>query len=88
MSASRTTIRDIAEQLNVHQSTVSRALKNDRRISTETKKRVLQLAEKLKYQPDPMRHLEKVFFLLSDAESFESATIRESDVETGCSRDF
>jgi DNA-binding LacI/PurR family transcriptional regulator len=46
------TIKDIARQLNISPSTVSRALKNHPDISAETKKAVNELAGRLKYQPN------------------------------------
>lgn len=48
----QTTIIDIAKQLGVSPSTVSRALHNHPSISAETKKNVLALAEKYSYQPN------------------------------------
>src|SRR5690606_27191494 len=52
MRRERATIHDIAKKLNITASTVSRALKNHPRISEETKKAVLKVAEKLNYQPN------------------------------------
>src|SRR5687768_2805051 len=52
MKREKTTIHDIARKLNITASTVSRALKDHPRISTETKKAVLRVAEKLNYQPN------------------------------------
>jgi LacI family transcriptional regulator len=49
----RTSIRDIALSLHVHHSTVSRALKNDLRLSQSTRDRVTAAAEKMGYRPDP-----------------------------------
>lgn len=49
---SKVTIHDIAKQLNTTASTVSRALQNHPRISQAMKKAVLDLAEKLNYQPN------------------------------------
>ena len=46
------TIKDIARELGISPSTVSRALKNHPDISPETKKAVNALAEKLNYQPN------------------------------------
>jgi LacI family transcriptional regulator len=46
------TIHDIARELNVTASTVSRALKDHPRISEATKKAVLKAAKKLNYQPN------------------------------------
>jgi LacI family transcriptional regulator len=52
MKNERVTIHDIAKKLNITASTVSRALKDHPRISTETKKAVLKAAQKLNYQPN------------------------------------
>lgn len=46
------TIKDIARELKVSPSTVSRALKDHPDISEETKRAVNELAEKLNYQPN------------------------------------
>ncbi|MDQ5980001.1 MAG: hypothetical protein QG602_2976 [Verrucomicrobiota bacterium] len=48
------TMTMLAEQSGVSKNTVSLALKNDRRISVETRRRVQQLAEKLGYQRNPV----------------------------------
>lgn len=48
------TIKDIARQLNLSKSTVSRALRDSSEISIETKKRVLELAQRLDYNPNPV----------------------------------
>lgn len=52
MKSTQITIKDIARELNISPSTVSRALKNHPDISTETKKAVVELAGKLDYQPN------------------------------------
>jgi LacI family transcriptional regulator len=49
---SKTTIHDIAKQLNITASTVSRALNNKPRISENTRKAVLKAAKQLNYQPN------------------------------------
>jgi LacI family transcriptional regulator len=54
MNERRITLRDIAIKLQMHHSTVSRALKNDRRIPETTRQRVLEAVRILGYQPDPM----------------------------------
>jgi LacI family transcriptional regulator len=54
MNDQRVTLRDIATDLQLHHSTVSRALKNDRRIPESTRGRVLEAARRLGYRPDPM----------------------------------
>jgi len=46
------TIKDIAKSLNISVATVSRALRNSREISAETKKAVLQLAKEMDYHPN------------------------------------
>lgn len=48
----RTTIEDIAKELGISASTVSRALKDHPDISQETKQKVLETAKKLKYLPN------------------------------------
>jgi len=52
MKFNQVTIKDIARELGISPSTVSRALKDHPDISSETKKAVNQLAEKLNYQPN------------------------------------
>lgn len=52
MKKSRTTITEIANQLGISPSTVSRSLNNHPAISIKTKKAVLKLAKKLNYQPN------------------------------------
>ncbi len=52
MRKEKVTIHDIAKKLNITASTVSRALKDHPRISEETKKSVLRVAQKLNYQPN------------------------------------
>ncbi len=54
MSGGQVTIKDIARQLGVSPSTVSRALKDHPDISASTKKAINDLAEKLNYSPDPI----------------------------------
>lgn len=46
----RITIKDIARELNIHHSTVSRALRNDKRVKEETRKLIAEYAEKNGYQ--------------------------------------
>src|SRR3978361_1169327 len=48
------TIKDIAKELNLSTSTVSRALRGSHEISGETKKLVLEYAEKINYRPNPI----------------------------------
>jgi len=48
----KTTIKDIANVLNISAAAVSKALHNDSRISEKTKENVRQVAKKLQYQPN------------------------------------
>jgi len=52
MKIGQATIKDIASELNVSASTVSRALKDYPGISDETKRKVKEVAEKLNYRPN------------------------------------
>lgn len=52
MKHSQITIKDIANALGISASTVSRALKDHPDISTDTKKKVQELAAKLRYRPN------------------------------------
>jgi len=51
---SRVTIRDIADAVGFHFTTVSQALKNSPRIKEETRQKVRDAAERMGYRPDPM----------------------------------
>ena len=46
------TLKDIADHLNISVSTVSRALNDKGRMSSEMRKKILDTAEKLHYQPN------------------------------------
>ena len=48
------TIKDIAKALNLSTSTVSRALRGSYEINPETKRLVLEYAERLNYRPNPI----------------------------------
>ncbi|MBM3176953.1 MAG: LacI family DNA-binding transcriptional regulator [Bacteroidetes bacterium] len=52
MKYNQVTIKDLARELGISPSTVSRALKDHPDISRETKKAVNELAEKLQYEPN------------------------------------
>ena len=52
MKSSQATIKDIARELGISPSTVSRALKDHPDISLKTRKAVKELAEKLNYEPN------------------------------------
>lgn len=51
---SSVTIKEIAQQLGLSKSTVSRALHDSSEISTETKQKIMALVEKLDYLPNPV----------------------------------
>ena len=52
MGKQKLTIRDIAKMARVSHMTVSRALNDDPRVREETRKRILELVNKLDYRPD------------------------------------
>lgn len=52
--SSEPTIHDIARELNISASTVSRALNNSPRISTKTKELIKEVAERLGYRPNTL----------------------------------
>ena len=54
MSKHRITIKDIAKELKISTSTVSRALADKWDVNPETRKSVLELAEKWGYRPNPI----------------------------------
>ncbi|MEN7546814.1 LacI family DNA-binding transcriptional regulator [Rapidithrix thailandica] len=54
MGKKQTTIHDIAKELKLNASTVSRALNDDSRVKKETKELVKQTAKQLNYQPNTM----------------------------------
>jgi LacI family transcriptional regulator len=52
LNKKRTTLKDIANVLNISTAAVSKALNDDTRISVKTKKAVKQVAKELNYQPN------------------------------------
>jgi LacI family transcriptional regulator len=72
MTPHRITLQDIARQLDCHYSTVSRALRHDRRIPTSTRKRVLRVARQLGYRPDPMLSAIAVYRTLRTQKSYRA----------------
>ena len=52
MNKKKTTIKDIANVLNISSAAVSKALHDDSRISTKTKEAVKRVAKELNYQPN------------------------------------
>lgn len=54
MKKSHVSLKDIAKELNLSISTVSRAIRNVGELNPETRKAVLELAEKWNYKPNPL----------------------------------
>jgi LacI family transcriptional regulator len=54
MSKTRITIKDLARELHVSTSTISRALADRWDVSPDTRKAVVELAERLNYKPNPI----------------------------------
>ncbi len=54
MKRTHVSLKDIAKELNLSISTVSRALRNIGEVNPETRKAVLELAEKWNYKPNPL----------------------------------
>lgn len=54
MMKNQASLKDIAKALNISISTVSRALRDTGEIHPNTRKQVLELAEKLNYKPNPL----------------------------------
>jgi LacI family transcriptional regulator len=54
MNTRQATIKDIARELNLSASTISRALKDYPGISDETKRKVKEVAEKMNYRPNAL----------------------------------
>jgi DNA-binding LacI/PurR family transcriptional regulator len=54
MPHNRVTLRDIAEKAGVHFTTVSMAMRHHRSIPKSTRDRILKIAERMGYTPDPV----------------------------------
>lgn len=54
MKNSRIKLKDLADRLNLTVATVSRALSDSHEISSETKRKVVELAKSLNYKPNPL----------------------------------
>ncbi len=54
MSSSSVTIKDIAKILGISKSTVSRALSEHSDVNQETRKKILEVAQQLNYQPNAL----------------------------------
>ena len=53
MKQRRTSLKDLAEQLNVSIATVSRALRNSHEVGEDMKRRIQALAKEMNYRPNP-----------------------------------
>ena len=79
------TIKDIARQLHISTSTVSRAMRGQSDVSADTKRAVLALAEKLDYQPNRLalnlqsKHSQTIGVLVPNLDYFFSTAIRGID---------
>ncbi|RLM20093.1 LacI family transcriptional regulator [Brenneria alni] len=93
------TLRSIAEQLDVHVSTVSRVLNGDieqagSAASKETIERIRELATKLGYQPNPhaislkTRHSREIAVLVPQLSDIVLATIYEGIAEAASDNDY
>ncbi|MEJ7626055.1 MAG: LacI family DNA-binding transcriptional regulator [Ferruginibacter sp.] len=79
------TIRDIAIELGISISTVSRALRNQPDVNKETRKAVMELAEKLDYHPNRAslsllkKHTNTIGVLVPNLDFFFSTAIKGID---------
>lgn len=48
------TVRDIAERVNLHFTTVAQALRNSQKVSLETREKIQRIAREMGYRPNPM----------------------------------
>lgn len=91
MQKSQATIKQIAQELGVSISTVSRALQNNPRIGLRTRERVWELARQLQYRPNPAalilkkKHTRTIGVVLPflKEEFFSTAITAIEDVLTG-----
>lgn len=72
----RVTLADIARVCGVSRVTVSKALRNDPKISEPTRRRVSETAEQLGYRPDP--RLSELMTYLSDERRRSAGQIKET----------
>lgn len=88
------TLKELADQLGISVSTVSRALTDSYEINIETKKRVQELAKKLNYQPNPFasflrKHKSRTIALVIPEISNNFFSLVIKGVETICQeRDY
>lgn len=54
MEAKKPTVREIAKEAGLHHATVARILKNQGRVSEETRKKVMAIAERVGYGKNPL----------------------------------
>ncbi len=81
MKKSHASLKDIAKELNLSISTVSRAIRNVGELNPETRKAVLELAEKWNYKPNPLamgllkNKTNFIGVIIPDIESYYYSTI-------------
>ena len=81
MKKSHVSLKDIAKELNLSISTVSRAIRNVGELNPETRKAVLELAEKWNYKPNPLamgllkNKTNFIGVIIPDIESYYYSTI-------------
>lgn len=68
----RISLKDVAAQVGVHVSTVSRALSNSPRIPLATRTRIQQVAERMGYRPDPALAALNAYRQVRRAPAFQS----------------
>lgn len=83
-------MNDVAKRAGVHHSTVSRALSNSRKISEETRQKVLKAVEELGYRPNPyisilMRHRSQ---RKNPTAEVPLALVTTHPTRTGCIEEF
>lgn len=69
LSSRRVTVRDIAEAVGLHFTTVAEALRGSPRIKESTRERITQVAQTMGYRPDPA---------LAALSSYRSSKVRNS----------
>ena len=79
------TIKDIARELNISISTVSRVLRDMPDVNSETRQSVLQMVEKLDYQPNQIalslvtKHTHTLGVIVPNLDYFFSTAVRGMD---------
>ncbi|HEY8966955.1 MAG TPA: LacI family DNA-binding transcriptional regulator [Candidatus Methylacidiphilales bacterium] len=90
MTRGRVTLRDVALEAGVHLATVSRALRNDKRLAPATIAKIRATAGRMGYVPDPMLSGLAAYRSLKGKPSFQStlAWITNHFTRDGWRKDF